>query len=444
MHDILLVFEYRTANKKSIQKGVINITNKCNAPARSFSNKESENNVKSYAPCDEGKGWNKFDFKSAEHHVKKLQRRIEKALLERNFRKATYLYHLMIHSHSAKMLAVKAVTSNRGKYTSGIDNVVWLTPEDKYNAALSLNRRGYTPRPLKRIYIPKRNGGFRPLSIPTMKDRAMQTLYKFATEPISELLADENSYGFRPNRSTRDALIRCCRILYSRKDYSWVLKTDVKSCFDNISHEWIMDNIPIDKEILWKFLKCGMVHKGKKHITNQGVPQGGAISPMICNMALDGLERKLTESLQDVEYIRYADDILVISPYPIKLAQAVKIMNDFLTVRGLSLSADKTTITEASKGFSFLGWRIQAGDELPLITPDRSNIESLFEKVSGILFGYEEFEKFCEEVKPTIIGWTGYHKGVVDKDYFNIIARALEKTIRSANDGLSPNLSQFF
>lgn len=422
--------EYRTE--------VINITNTCNAPAQNFLNKVSEHNENSCAPCDVG--WCEFDFTSAKHHVQKLQRRIDKALREGEFSKISYSQNLLIHSHSAKMLAVKAVTSNRGKYTPGIDDVLWLSPRDKYNAALSLVRRGYTPRPLKRIYIPKRNGDVRPLSIPTMKDRAMQTLYKFALEPISELLADEHSYGFRPNRSTRDALIRCHNILCSRKDYIWVLKADVKSCFDNISHEWIMENIPIDKKILWKFLKCRIVHRCKKYDTNCGVPQGGAISPMICNMALDGMERKLIESLQDVEFIRYADDILVISPCPNKLDRAIEIINDFLSVRGLSLSADKTLITEASKGFSFLGWRIQTGEELPLIIPDRSNAESLFDKVGEVFFGYEEYKELFDKLKPTIQGWVGYHKGVVDNDFLREIITALQDTIRSVNNNISPNL----
>lgn len=342
------------------------------------------------------------------------------------------------------MLAVGTVTTNRGKHTPGIDNVLWESPGDKYNAALSLESRGYSPRPLKRIYKPKRNGDSRPLSIPTMKDRAMQTLYKFTLEPISELSADEHSYGFRPKRNTRHALERCCDILRSRKDYTWILKADVKSCFDNISHEWIMDNIHIDKGILWKFLKCGYVHKGVKYDTNRGVPQGGAISPIICNMAMDGLEGTLKESLQDIEFIRYADDILVISPYANKLGQAIGIINEFLSHRGLRLSTDKTLITEANKGFSFLGWRIQTGEEIPLIIPDKSNVESLFYKVSDIFFGYEEYKEFCDNLKPTIIGWTGYHKGVVDKDFFNEIARALEKTISSANGGISPILTQYF
>lgn len=419
---------------------MIVIENNLNAPAQNFLNKVSEHYVNSCAPCDEGKGWCEFDFTSAKHHVQKLQRRIDKALREGEFSKISYLQNLLIHSHSAKMLAVKAVTSNRGKYTPGIDDVLWLSPRDKYNAALSLVRRGYTPRPLKRIYIPKRNGDVRPLSIPTMKDRAMQTLYKFALEPISELLADEHSYGFRPNRSTRDALIRCHNIFCNRKDYTWVLKADVKSCFDNISHEWIMDNIPIDKKILLKFLKCGVVHRCKKYDTNCGVPQGGAISPMICNMALDGMERKLQESLQEVEFIRYADDILVISPYPIKLAQTIEIMNDFLSVRGLSLSTDKTLITEANKGFNFLGWRIQSGEELPLIIPDRSNAESLFDKVSDIFFGYEEYADVLGKLKPCLQGWAGYHIGVVDNDFLREIITALQDTIRSVNNNISPNL----
>ena len=421
---------------------MINIKNNCDAPARDFLNKESENNAKSYAPCDEGKARSKFT--SAEDHVQKLQRRIAKAWNDGERGKVAYLQNLLIRSHSAKVSAVEAVTSNRGKNTPGIDNVVWESPDDICNAALGLEPRGYTPRPLKRIYTPKRNGELRPLSIPTMKDRAMQTLYKFALEPISELSADKHSYGFRPNLSTQKALERCCDILRSRKDYTWVLKTDVKSCFDNVSHEWIMDNIPIDKEILWKFLKCGFVYKNKKHDTTCGVPQGGAISPIVCNMAMDGLEKRLINTLEDIEFIRYADDILVISPHPNKLGQAIEIMNDFLSVKGLYLSADKTLITEASKGFSFLGWRIQAGDELPLVIPDRSNMESLFEKVSRIFFGYEEYKKLSDKLKFTIHGWAGYHKGVVDDDFLKEILIALQVTIGSVNDGIYPNLLNLF
>lgn len=401
---------------------------KNNAPAQNFLHKKSEHNGEPYAPCGEGKARSK---PTSVDHVQKLQGRIAKAWNDGEQRKVAYLQNLLTHSHSAKVLAVLTVTFNRGAKTPGIDNVLWESHEDKYNAALSLNPRGYTPRPLKRIYIPKRNGKRRPLSIPTMKDRAMQTLYKFALEPISELSADEHSYGFRPKLSTRHALERCCDILSNRNDYTWVLKTDVKSCFDNISHEWIIDNIPIDKKILWKFLKCGVVYKNKKYDTTCGVPQGGAISPIICNMAMDGLEKELIERLHDIEFIRYADDILVISPHPAKLAQAIEIMNDFLSVRGLSLSADKTLITEASKGFSFLGWRIQAGDKLPLVIPDRSNMESLFEKVSRIFFGYEEYEELSDEAKRklklTVNGWIGYHKGVVDDDFLKEILSALQR-----------------
>ena len=133
-----------------------------------------------------------------------------------------------------------------------------------------LKRRGYKASPLRRIYIPKGNGKFRPLSIPTMHDRAMQTLYKFALEPIAEISADEHSYGFRPNRSVRDAIIHCCNIL-ENDSLNWILKVDIKSCFDNISHEWVLKHIFMDKQILYEFLKCSYIENDKNMKNEKGV-----------------------------------------------------------------------------------------------------------------------------------------------------------------------------
>lgn len=175
----------------------------------------SKINEKSCATSDTNSCWEKIDFIAAEKSVKKLQKRIVKALLNMQFDKVEVLQHKLIHSFYAKALAIKIVTSNRGKYTYGIDHTLWIKPEEKFNAISKLSRRGYKPKPLKRVYIPKPDGRFRTLSIPSMKDRAMQTLYRFAIEPIAEVLGDDHSYGFRKNRSTRDALIRCFQILYS-------------------------------------------------------------------------------------------------------------------------------------------------------------------------------------------------------------------------------------
>ena len=153
--------------------------------------------------------WEEIDWQKARAYVKKLQMRIVKAQKEGHYSKVKSLQWLLTHSFYAKALAVKRVTSNSGKRTSGVAHELWLTPQAKFNAISKLNRRGYRPQPLRRHYIPKKNGKMRPLSIPTMTDRAMQTLYKFSLEPIAETYADPNSYGFRIGRSTHDAIEQC-------------------------------------------------------------------------------------------------------------------------------------------------------------------------------------------------------------------------------------------
>ena len=163
------------------------------------------------------KDWESIDFSVAESYVKKLQMRIVKAWKMSKYGKVKSLQHLLTTSFYAKALAIKRVTENQGKKTSGVDGELWLTPQAKYKAIEKLNLRGYKPKPLKRVYIPKKNGKKRPLSIPTMTDRAMQTLYKFALEPIAETTADFNSYGFRAKRCTQDAIEQCFTSLNKKK-----------------------------------------------------------------------------------------------------------------------------------------------------------------------------------------------------------------------------------
>ena len=153
----------------------------------------------------------------------------------------------------------------------------------------------------------------RPLGIPTMKDRAMQALHLLALEPVSETKADRNSYGFRPERATQDAIGHCFVLLSRKTSAQWVLEGDIKGCFDNISHEWLINNIPMDKKILHKWLKAGYIHKRNLYPTEAGTPQGGIISPTLSNMTLDGLEAELKKfRRQDkVHMVRYADDFII-------------------------------------------------------------------------------------------------------------------------------------
>ena len=185
-------------------------------------------NRKLCAPADRARSWESIDWKKAEAYVKKLQMRIVKAQQEGHYSKVKTLQWLLTHSFYAKALAVKRVTSNRGKNTAGVDHELWLTPEAKFKAINKLKRRGYRPQPLKRVYIPKKNGKLRPLSIPTMTDRAMQTLYMFALEPLAETYGDPNSYGFRIGRSTHDAIEQCFTDLNKGKSPEWILEGDIK------------------------------------------------------------------------------------------------------------------------------------------------------------------------------------------------------------------------
>lgn len=214
------------------------------------------------ASPDETGHWHHIEWKKCHANVQRLQSRIVKATKEGRWNKVKALQRLLAHSFSGKALAVRRVTENRGKRTPGVDQELWSLSKDKHNAVLSLRKRGYHPSPLRRVLIPKANGKTRPLGIPTMKDRAMQALYSLSLDPIAETLADKHSYGFRRERSTADAIEQCYTVLSRKCGAAWILEADIKGCFDNIDHEWLLANIPLDKSILRGWLKAGFMSKG--------------------------------------------------------------------------------------------------------------------------------------------------------------------------------------
>jgi len=274
------------------------------------------------APSDMETAWSSIDWDRCRHRVRRLQARIVKATQGGRWGKVRALQWLLTHSFCGKALAVKRVTENQGKRTAGVDRIVWSTSGAKWQAVLSLKRCGYKPLPLRRVYIPKRNGKMRPLGIPTMKDRAMQAVYLLALEPISETTADRNSYGFRSERSTADAIEQCFKVLARHDAAQWILEADIRGCFDNISHDWLLANVPTDKAVLQKWLKAGFMEGTILNPTDDGTPQGGIISPTLANMALDGLEALLKKAFRGtsrsgvwrnpkVRLVRYADDFII-------------------------------------------------------------------------------------------------------------------------------------
>lgn len=388
--------------------------------------------------------WEAIDWQKALAYVKKLQVRIVKAQKEGHYSKVKSLQWLLTHSFYAKALAVKRVTSNQGKRTSGVDHELWLTPQAKFNAISKLNRRGYHPQPLRRHYIPKKNGKMRPLGIPTMTDRAMQTLYKFSLEPIAETYADPNSYGFRIGRSTHDAIEQCFTDLNKGKSPEWILEGDIKGCFDHISHEWLLENIPMDTQILEKWLKCGYVETRKLFPTDEGAPQGGTISPTLMNMTLDGLERLLQERLptrqkvngrthfNKLNFVRYADDFIITGESPEFLRDKVlPIVKEFLTERGLQLSEEKTVITHIEDGFDFLGKNIRKYNGKLLIKPSKTSVKSFLEKVRSIIKGNKSTkqETLIRKLNPVIRGRVNNQRYVVSSKVFSRVDYEIYKCL---------------
>jgi RNA-directed DNA polymerase len=382
-------------------------------------------------------GWHSIDWGQAHRTVRRLQVRIAKAVSEGRWNKAKALQRLLTCSFYGKAVAVKRVTENHGKKTAGVDKVTWNTPEQKAKAINSLKRRGYQPQPLRRVHIPKANGKLRPLGIPTMRDRAMQALHLLALQPIAETTADHNSYGFRPERACRDAAAQCFAALVSKNSAQWVLDADISGCFDNISHDWLLANIPMDKIVLGKWLNSGFVEQGNWFPTLAGTPQGGIASPTLANMVLDGMEIELAKHFGaktsrkrwkgKVNFIRYADDFVITGATKETLEQAKSIIGDFLKERGLSLSEEKTKIVHIDEGFDFLGWNIRKYGGKLLIKPAKKNVQAFLRKIRQVIKENRTArqENVIRLLNPIIRGWANYHQNQVAKQTFSEVDHAI-------------------
>ena len=392
--------------------------------------------------------WKDIDWTNVEKTVNNLQFRIASAAKKNDWKSVNKLSRLLTNSYYAKLWAVRKVTSNRGSRSPGIDGVAWISNADKMRAALSLTKKGYHARPLKRRYIPKKNGKARPLSIPTMYDRAMQTLYALALSPIESVTSDKTSFGFKPYRSTKDAYAYLFICLSKKTSAQWVVEGDIKACFDEISHDWILKNVPMNKKVLTEFLKAGYIENFQLFPTQKGTPQGGSISPLIANITLNGIEKAIGEKFHSkkdgtidktannnhkVNYVRFADDFIISADSKETAHEIINIIREFLEPRGLKLSEEKTYVTHIMDGFTFLGWTFRKFNGKLLIKPSKESQESIIAKIREVIRRGRAWsqDRLIEELNPIIQGWAQYHNHAVSSKIFSKLDHIVFNMLRS-------------
>lgn len=388
--------------------------------------------------------WQSIDWNKAESYVNRLQVRIAKATQEKKWNTVKRLQYLLTHSYYAKALAVRKVTTNKGKNTSGVDKELWSTPASKMTAVLSLTDKNYKAKPLRRVFIEKKGKKTkRPLGIPCMYDRAMQALYALALDPVAEVTADTKSFGFRKGRSCHDACEYIFTALSRKYSPVWVLEGDIKGCFDHISHEWLIENVPMDKSVLKQFLKAGFVFKNELFPIDEGTPQGGVISPILANMALDGIQEVLVQHFElsckgkvsyfmhqqsKVNFVRYADDFIVTAATKEIAQEAKEIIRAFLKTRGLELSEEKTVITHIDEGFDMLGWTFRKFKGKLIVKPSKKSIKNFVASLSETVLKHGRTWKqdvLIERLNQQIRGWANYHQSVCANATFSYIDNAL-------------------
>lgn len=387
--------------------------------------------------------WNNIDWKECHRQLEILQNNLVIATQNGNIKDVKAVQNRILRSFSSRALAVKQVTTNKGKTTPGVDGIVYNSSKLKSEAIYLLKdfSKSYKPNPVKRIYIPKPNSSEqRPLGIPTMFDRCAQCLVLFAYEPIVETNSDPRSFGFRKGRSTHDAaayLKLVCGAVYGKR---YVLEVDIRKFFDSIDHEWILNNLNVPKPFLGKLLKVGIMDGDLFTYSSYGVPQGGIISPCMANETLDGLEAAITH-LPKCNLVRYADDFVVVASDLKTLVEAKLCISKFLEERSLTINESKTKITTIDKGFEFLGFHFKEFFDLSrkkgykqgifLVQPTKSSISKVKKEIKMVLrkFPNAKSGTIIMHLNPILRGWAEYYRSVSHRSAFRSVSFYTFKSI---------------
>jgi len=367
--------------------------------------------------------WIYVEWSKANQTVRNLQQRIYRAAQRKDWRTLKGLTRLLLRSYSNLLMSVRQVTVlNDGRKTPGIDGQVVLTDEARSQLVDELCQiKIWQAKPVRRVYIPKAKGGKRPLGIPTIKDRVLQCVIKNAYEPRFEAEFEANSYGFRPGRSTWDAIEEVHNALRNGAagQNQFILDADIRGAFDHINHDFILQKIgPMPgRELVRQWLKAGYVEYGELHLTEEGTPQGGVISPLLANIALDGMQALLGKGYR---FVRYADDFVVMAKTREMIEDAVPKIEAFLKDRGLEMHPEKTRIVHKTEGIDFLGLHIQDRKGKLLITPQKEKVKALLTKVRTWLKEHKQAspEVVIRVLNPILQGWANYYSTNVAKRVF--------------------------
>ena len=389
--------------------------------------------------------WQQVNWCQVNRRVKNLRYRIFQATQRGDYKRVRSLQKLMLRSYANRLLSVRRVTQvNVGRNTAGVDNVLVKTGKARGHLVDSLE---HTPlwqsQPTRRIYIPKANGKVRPLSIPTIRDRAHQAMVKAALEPEWEAQFEGTSYGFRPGRSCHDALGKLYHLCCPHRSRAWVLDADIQGCFDHINHDFLLGALRHFPGRQWiaRWLKAGYLEQQCWHPSTAGTPQGGVISPLLANIALHGMEaalgvkRSYRGRLHNSRYgvVRYADDFVVLATSQADAEAARALVQDWLHPRGLRLSDEKARIVHLRQGFDFLGCHIRhyrapqttrIGWKL-LITPSQTAVRQVRAKLNAIwqkAHGHP-IREVIKQLNPLIRGWANYYRPWVSSQVFHDLDR---------------------
>ncbi len=370
-------------------------------------------------PTDNGYKWDHIDWQVAEQNLQNLQALLVKAAYAEDEFMISSLQQKITDDIQNKCLAVRHLANTA--QTAGVDEVIIKTSNDKYNLAKSLTHNNYRSKPLRFVVVKNKiTGKERRIGIPTAYDRAMQILYSYALDPLAEATGERKSFAFRRGRSILDINHYVFEAFHYDEPPLFVLRCDVKSCYYNISHKWLLDNIFMRKSVLREFLDAGYMANDKLFDTHIGIMPGTSISPILGNMVLDGLQKFIFSQLyanpEKTDYrngnlIRYADDILITATSYSNAVQIQRIIAKFLQARGLMLNPEKTRISKAEEGFSYLMHEYKLTDGYLECKPSKASMDKLKISLENLILRHNKsLQSLIRSINSKLLGWATFHR----------------------------------